>query len=714
MKKIFFPVGLLLVVVFIVWLFILKSADNTKNENISHIAVHDVVELKFAHHMPKESILNRAAERFATQIEQKTEGKVKIKIYPNQELGNTNQMIELSRDGNIDILFTATARLCSLVPSMNYTDLPFLFPTQDDAYALFDGKVGEMLLRDLGSIDLLGVTFWDGGYKEITSNKAIEKLEDFKDLKVRVMNSRLIMEQYIALGAKPITIDFHETKQAIKDLAVDAQENPLSEIVDMEFYKVQSNMTLSEHSYLPHVLTFSKKSISKLPFDIQNILFQIAKEVTKWEREQSRAENEVLLDVIKNAGVAVNTLSEVEKARMKEATSYIMKKYEENIGSHIISKTEEYFYNKYQKNDDVVVIGIDADLSMGAKGAGLAIKRGVEIAVDELNSAGGLLGKKIAVIAKDHQGITSQANENIEEFIDDNKTIAVLGGKHSAIISSYMKKIQDNKLIYFSPWAAAPSVTDNGYEDNYVFRVSLNDKHATKFLTKEALKKSSNPAVVIENSSWGREALENINLYFESHGLQRQAGLIVNRAESDFTKLLDTLKISNHDSVIMVLNSQEAQRFIEQMYKSSLFIPIVSHWGMVGDEFFAVNKEYLKKIDLTFIQTFSFAKNFNDRAKYLAKHYLHLFSKSSINEINAPTGLAQAYDATMLIATAIKNANSFDSTDIKNSLQNIYLYEGVLKTYKKPFSQTNHDALTIDDFFMAKFDKDGNVVPLRD
>jgi ABC-type branched-subunit amino acid transport system substrate-binding protein len=150
------------------------------------------------------------------------------------------------------------------------------------------------------------------------------------------------------------------------------------------------------------------------------------------------------------------------------------------------------------------------------------------------------------------------------------------------------------------------------------------------------------------------------------------------------------------------------------MQKNSLFIPVVSHCGMVGDEFFAANKEYLKDIDLSFIQTFSFAKNSRDGVKNLAKQYLHLYSKTSINEINAPTGLSQAYDATMLIATAIKNAKSFNSTDIKNSLQNIELYEGTLKTYKKPFSETNHNALNINDFFMAKFDKDGYIVPFMD
>lgn len=114
----------------------------------------------------------------------------------------------------LDIVLTPTAKMSAVVPSMQYADLPFLFPTRDDAYALLDGNVGEMLLNDLKNIDLLGITFWEGGFKNLTANKPLTTIEDFKDLKMRVMQSRVIMEQFHALKAKPIIIDFQEVKQA--------------------------------------------------------------------------------------------------------------------------------------------------------------------------------------------------------------------------------------------------------------------------------------------------------------------------------------------------------------------------------------------------------------------------------------------------------------------------------------------------------------------
>jgi tripartite ATP-independent transporter DctP family solute receptor len=713
MKKLILLASAVFVILFIALFTFTKSPNIQKTDVVVQKKSSDVIELKFGHHMPESSVLHREAMLYVEAVAKKTQGRVKITIYPNQQLGNNQQMLELSRLGQIDILITPTAKMSIAVPSMQYADLPFIFPTKEDAYALLDGKVGKMLLQDLNEIDLLGVSFWEGGFKDFTANKPLLKIEDFKDLKIRVMKSRIIMEQFYAMGAKPIAIDFHETKQALKDGAVDAEESALSGIVGMEFYKVQSDITLSEHAYLAYVLTFSKKTISKLPLDIQNILIQTAKELTNEERKLTANDEKELLGIVKAAGLRIHTLSSTERQAFQKATAYIMKEYEDVIGSHIISKTEEYFYKKYSK-DNIVAIGVDADLSKGAKGSGLAIKRGVELAVDEINKKGGLLGKQVTVVAKDHQGISTQAKENIKEFIDDKNIIAVIGGKHSAIISSYTKDIQDNKLIFFSPWAAATSVTQNGYKDNYIFRVSLNDKYATSFLAQEALKKSSNPAIVVENSIWGKEALKNINLYFNSKGLQKQDGIIINRGEKQFEKVFNVLRSKNYDSIIMVLNSQEAERMVTYMGSMNIKIPIVSHWGIVGDSFFKANKHYLGKIDLRFIQTFSLFNNKKKEAQNLAKNYLSAYHKPSNEKINAITGVAQAYDSVMLLAQAIQRCKSFDSAKIKNSLENLDNYNGVIKRYKKPFNKEDHDALNIEDFFMAKFDKDGNIMPIKE
>lgn len=701
-------------VVLIVVLAWFLATPLTQKSDVPIASHDDTTKLIFAHHMSEQSTVHKAALRFADEANKSSDGKIQIQVVPNQQLGNSFEMLERSRMGEIDILITASAKISPTVPAMFYPDLPFLFPTQQDADALLDGKVGKMVFQELGKADLIGVAFWDGGYKEVTSNRLLNHLESFHGLRIRVMKSRVIMEQYLALGAQPITIDFHATKKALETGAVEAQENPLDEIVTMEFDKVQSHLLMGELSYLPYVLTFSKKSFEKLPINTQTMLLKIAGDVTQWERQEARRKHGVLLEKLRSEGIVIDTLEPEEKMRLKEATAYIPKMFEEQIGTHILSKSEEYFYEKEKHNSDIVAIGIDADLSGGAKGAGLAIKRGVELAVDTINEQGGLLEKHVVVVAKDHQGVSTQAKENINAFIKDKNIIAVIGGKHSAIITSYMPEIQNNHLLFFSPWAAAPSVTENGYSNNFCFRVSLNDRIASDFLAQEALKLGKKPLIVVENSVWGKEALENIKRYLTSQGVETKPGIIINRGEVDFSKVLTAMEQRHSNVMIMVLNAQEGSRLVSYLGKLKYAIPIISHWGIVGDNFYKNNRQFLKDIDLRFVQTVTFNDTLTPQQRTLQKRYHERYKTSQKSQINALTGVVQAYDAVMLLAHAIEKAKSFEPQLVKKALESLETYDGVLRTYEHPFSHSNHEALRKSDLFMATYDDKGRIIPLKE
>ena len=712
MKKLFLFLGFLSVAVMI-FLFNTNSTNLTKevqSKNNLKTKSEKIIKLKMAHNLPINSALHEASVLFAKKVKEKTYDQVQIEIFPSQRLGNDHQMVELARAGKIDILLTPTAKMSLSVPSMQYADLPFLFPTRKDAYLLLDGKPGQMILNDLSSIDLVGVSFFENGFKHFTGNVPLLSPNDFKDKKIRVMKSRIIMEQFKALGAKPVAIDFHATKKALKDRVVDGQENPLVAIVNMGFHEVQSDLTISEHAYLPYVFTISKKTLSKLPIEIGDILIQTGKEVTAWERLETQKRETEFLDTIRKAGVNIHVLTKEQKEKFAQATKNIVNMYEDIIGSHIISKTQELLYKKY-KDENSIVIGINADISMGTKGAGLAIKRGAELAVDEINSQGGLLGKRVVLIAKDHKSISTQGIQNVQKFIKNSDVKAIIGGKHSPIISSEISYIQEAKIPYIIPWAASSNVTDNGYEDNYIFRVSLNDKYAIKFLVEQTLKNNNNPAIVVENSIWGRGAYKHIKKYMTIKGLPVPEAIIINRGDNDYENIIQSIKDQNADSILMVMDATEGTKFVKSIGKNSINLPIVSHWGIVGGDFFKINKKYLKKIDLKFIQTFSFFKNKNSVAKKLGLKYLKKYGKDSLKQIASPTGVAQAYDSMKLLAQAIKKANSFDRIKIKEALETITFYKGAVKTYNNPFDIKDHDALDEKDFFMARYNEDGSIIP---
>ncbi len=708
MKKIF-SLSVFLILAAALLFFNSSSYDKPKEESVKK---EDTVKLKMAHNLPTKSALHEASLLFAQKVKENSNNKIQIDIYPNQQLGNDYQMVELAREGKIDILLTPSAKMSVSLPCVQYADLPFLFPSREDAYELLDGEPGKMILKEMGKIDLLGVAFWENGFKHFTGNTPLISPEDFKDKKIRIMKSRIIMEQFNALGAKPIPIDFHSTKKALQDKVVEGQENPLVAIVNMDFHKVQSDLTLSEHAYLPYIFSISKKTLRDLPIEIQNILIDTAREVTSWEREETKKREKTFLDTIRNEGVKIHTLDDEEKKRFRDATKYLIKMYEDVIGSHIISKTEDILYNKY-KPADTVVFGIDADLSMGSKSGGLAIKRGVELAADNINAKGGLLGKKVMVIAKDHKSISTQGIKNINDFISNPDIKAIIGGKQSAIIASEIKYIQESKKPYISPWAASSRIINNGYEENYLFRVSANDDFVIKILLNEVLRNHNRPLVIVENSIWGRGALKQVENLAVKQNMGEVNAIIVNRGENDFSNIIKYIRGKSIDSILMVLNTEEGTNVVNALFQNDIFLPVVSHWGIVGGDFFKNNENYLKKTDLRFIQSFSFINNPNQIAKELSASYLKKYGKRSIKEITAPNAVAQAYDAALILAEAIKKANSFEGQKIKEQLEKIKILKGAVKTYVDPFSRKDHEALEEKDFFFAKFNQEGKIIPVK-
>ncbi len=232
-------------------------------------------------------------------------------------------MLEDAREGILAIALLPAARLTGIAPAMQYIDLPFLFPSKEDAYVMLEGEPGKRLLAQLEPLGLVGCAFWDSGFKQFTANRPIRKPVDFKGLKVRIMKSELIRDQFESLGARPIPIDFHQLYQALKDGVVDSQENPLIGIAEMKIYEVQRYLTLSNHAYLAYVLLCSKKVMDTLPEDIRELMVAAAKEAGIYERQFLQASENAYLETIKKAGVTVYSLSESERQAFREATRHL-------------------------------------------------------------------------------------------------------------------------------------------------------------------------------------------------------------------------------------------------------------------------------------------------------------------------------------------------------------------------------------------------------
>lgn len=641
----------------------------------------------------------------------RSHGRVEVKVFPAQQLGNDHQMVEMARNGELDILLTPTAKMSVPVPSMQYADLPFLFPSREDAYALLDGPPGQLLLEELKSINLVGVTFWENGFKHFTANRPLMSPDDFVDKRFRVMKSRIISEQFDALGSEVVPIDFHTTRAALKDGVVAGQENPLIAIVSMGFHEVQSHLTFSEHAYLGYVFSISQKTLEKLPQELGQLLIETAKDVTPWEREETQRREDKLLKEIEEAGVEIYRLSPEEKRVFAQKTAHIIREFEPVIGSNVVSKTQFYLRDKYELNQkDKLAIGLNTDLSSGGKLGGLAIKRGIELALEEINQAGGVLGRELVLLPMDHRAIASKGVENVKILAQRDDVLAIFGGLHSAVVIEELATIHDLKIPYLVPWATAAQITDNGYEDNYVFRLSVNDRLAAGYLVDSALKRHQKLAVVVENSVWGRNNLALFRTHLYELGLSPKVEIVFNRGQKDFSDVLQRLNQAGADAVLLVANSVEATNFVTLLADSRLNLPIVSHWGLAGGSFFADTQGLHKKLDLSMLQTFSFDQP-RPAVRALYERYQQNYPANG--SIHSAHGVAQAYDLTKLLALAIEQAEDLDRKKVKQALEHLPSYPGLIKTYAPAFSPNNHDALSAQDFYIVKLTEAGQLTKIE-
>ncbi|MZH01922.1 MAG: DctP family TRAP transporter solute-binding subunit [Nitrospinae bacterium] len=669
--------------------------------------------LKFGHAMPVQSAQHVAALKFSEMVKSKTHGKVQVEVFPNQELGTDQEMVEMARAGQLDIILPPTAKLSTLIPALQLADLPYFFETREEVYSVLDGKPGKQLLNLLNPHGLIGVAFWESGFKHFSANRKIRSPEDFKGLNVRAMKSELIMDQFRLLNSNPIPIDFHKLKQALKDGVVDAQENSLASIANMNFYEHQSHVILSNHSYLGQAFCFSIITLNKLPENIRDILISSAIELTSFERQEALNRENQYLKTIESSGTQIVTLTSLEKDKFKSRLEPLIEKYRQTIGTNFLEMANQVLGMNRGVGDNEIIIGLDADLTAGSSRAGLAIKRGMELAVREINQNGGVLGKSLRIISRDHSGISARGIDNINKFSKVKNLVAVMSGLHSPVALSELETIHKEKIIYLDPWAAATPIVDNGFEPNFVFRVSVRDEHAGPFLVRQALNAGKkNIALLLENTGWGRS---NHKAMSSALNMKKKEPKIVewfNWSEQDLTPQLKRIRAAKADIILLVANAPEGKIIIKTMVKEGIILPIISHLGITGGNFGEELKEELNQIPLKFLQTYSFLNSKSHKNKEIIKQYLNLYQISNKRKIIAPVGTAHAYDLVHLLAKAIKISGGIDRSVVRNALENIKSHNGLVKNYRPPFTPVRHDALKSDDFFLAKYDREGNIVPV--
>ena len=366
-----------------------------------------------------------------------------------------------------------------------------------------------------------------------------------------------------------------------------------------------------------------------------------------------------------------------------------------------------------------IVVGLDADLSGPSAIAGEAIRRGALLAMGEINNRGGVLGRKMRLENFDHRGNPARGLDNIERLAKRPEVLAVLGGIHTPVALHELKAIHKNHLIYLGPWAAGTTIVNNGFNPNFVFRVSVRDEYAGGFLVGRAKALGFNKiGLFLERTGWGRSNEKAMQAAASENGVDVVRVEWFNWGVSSFGSAIELMSRKGAQAVLLVANVSEGAVLVKSMaaLPEKKRLPIISHWGVTGGDFVSVaGRKAVDAVDMLVLQTFSFL---NPPRKKLGEQFLQAYQKQfdpnlTARDIQAPVGVAHAYDLIQMLALAIRKAGKVDRDAVRDAMEHLGKYEGVMRTYNPPFSPTRHDALTADDFILARFGSDGAIVPIR-
>ena len=363
-----------------------------------------------------------------------------------------------------------------------------------------------------------------------------------------------------------------------------------------------------------------------------------------------------------------------------------------------------------------LIIGIDADLSAVAVEGGVAITRGVELAVEEINANGGILGRKLKVIAKDHRGNPARGIYNIEQFAKMPNLLAVVGGVHTPVVLAEIDIIHNENILMLVPWAAGTPIIDNEYSPNNVFRVSVRDAEAAPLLINFAKSKGlSNVALVLERTGWGRSNLESLTKAAQEQGVNISATHWINWQQKSFSEDIAAIKDAKADGIILVTNVPEGSVILNALAEQGLSsLPVIAHWGIASGQLASELANPISHHNISVLQTFHFHHQKNDKAKQLLEAYYDKYGLIDAAAIEGVTGLAHAYDLVHLIAVAADKAGSTQINELRSALESLENIQGAVKYYEEPFTKERHDALWSKDYFMTKFNDKGNLVTTDD
>jgi branched-chain amino acid transport system substrate-binding protein len=362
---------------------------------------------------------------------------------------------------------------------------------------------------------------------------------------------------------------------------------------------------------------------------------------------------------------------------------------------------------------ETIKIGLVTALSGQSALAGEAISRGLQVAIDEVNAKGGLLGgRRLELVRRDDESNPAKGVVAARELIFRDKVAVLFGGLDTPVSMAIVPLMNQNKVPFMGPWAAGTPITKNGANPNFAFRVSAVDEIVDQGMLAYAQKnfKTAKPGMMLINNPWGESNEKGLKAALAAANVPMAGVEKFEGNDVDMVPQLTRLKNAGADTLFLVANVGPSAQVVKSLDRMGWKVPIVSHWGPAGGRFTELAGASAK--DVHFVQTYSFFGKQGPVGEKVIKALMAKYpTVKGPGDITPAVGVANAYDGLHLAALAIQAAGSTDGDAVRQGFYKIDRYEGLIKTYVKPFTPTQHDAIGPADYVWAQF-IDNRIVPV--
>ena len=366
-----------------------------------------------------------------------------------------------------------------------------------------------------------------------------------------------------------------------------------------------------------------------------------------------------------------------------------------------------------------VLIGLDAEFGHLTSTSDDAIRMGILTAIDEINAAGGVLGgRRLELVTRDNRSIPARGVDNATELASIPELVAFFNGKFSPVALEQTKILGQLKLPMLDPWAAADEIVPEKPAGSWAFRLSLRDSWAIPAMAAYLRgRKVERMGVLLVTSGWGRSNEANLQRHTAAGG---QPAVAATEWYSWGAKTLlpavQKLRAAGAQAILFVGNEGEGSTLVREMASlpADQRLPIVSHWGITGGNFLELTGDALATVDFAVVQTFTFEGLNSPRARQVTARAARLFGlRGGAREIPSHVGFAHAYDLTHILARALRLAGSTDRAAVRDALERVRDYDGLVDRFPQPFSAASHEALAPRHVFIGRFTRAGTVERIR-